>query len=183
MGELNGIETARQLVEKNSQVQIIFCSTSNAYAAESYDVAALRYLIKPISEEKLFQTLDRYFQVHTTLRTLTYKQNRVDESVYLSDILWVEADGHQSIIHTKKKDIVTRTSFAKIGEQLLGNDFVKPIRYAIVSLKEVSAIPTDVLLLSDGTSVPISRDLRTEMKTAYSGYKMRELLNRGGGQR
>lgn len=180
MGELNGIETAKKLVQDNPNTQIIFCSTSNVYAAESYDVSALRYFIKPISKEKLFGTLDRFFHVHTSLRTLTYKQNRMDESVYLADILWVEADGHRSILHTRKGDIVTRTPFAQICDQLKDADFVKPIRYAFVSLQFIASIPTDVLILTDGTEVPISRDQRPAMKKAFSDYKMRKLLQKGG---
>lgn len=180
MGELTGIETARRLMQEHPKLQIIFCSTSNAYAAESYDVAALRYFIKPISQEKLFATLDRFFHVHTSLRTLTYKQNRMDESIYIADILWVEADGHKSILHTRKGQIVTRTSISQIAQQLQGADFVKPIRYALVSLGAVVQIPTDVLTLSDGSTVPISRDQRANMKQAFSDFKLRQLLRKGG---
>lgn len=180
MGELTGIETARRLIDEYPQMHIIFCSTSNAYAAESYDVSALRYFIKPISREKLFGTLDRFFYVHTSLRTLTYKQNRMDESIYLSELLWVEADGHKCILHTRKGEIVTRTSFAQIGEQLKDADYIKPIRYALVSLDAISTIPTDQLTLSDGSVVPISRDQRAAVKEAFTEYKMRKLMQRGG---
>lgn len=180
MGQLNGIEIAKRLVEEHPKLQIIFCSTSNAYAAESYDVSALRYFIKPISREKLFGTLDRFFHVHTSLRTLTIKQNRMDETVYLSDILWVEADGHNCIIHTRKGNIVTRTPITQIHEQLKGADFVKPIRYALVSLGAVATIPTEVFTLIDGETVPISRDQRGEMKKAFSEYKLRKMLQKGG---
>ena len=180
MGELTGIETARKLVQTHPKLQIIFCSTSNAYAAESYDVAALRYFIKPISREKLFATLDRFFHVHTSLRTLTYKQNRIDESIYISDILWVEADGHKSILHTRNGDIVTRTNISQIAQQLQDADFVKPIRYALVALGAVTQIPTDVLILSDGSTVPISRDQRANIKQAFSDFKLRQLLRKGG---
>lgn len=180
MGELTGIQTARQLMEEHPKLQIIFCSTSNAYAAESYDVAALRYFIKPIAREKLFATLDRFFHVHTSLRTLTYKQNRMDEHIYIAEILWVEADGHRSILHTKKGDIVTRTSFNQICDQLKDADFIRPIRYALVSLEAVTTIPTDELTLVDGSTVPISRDLRAEMKKAFMDYKMRVLMRKGG---
>ncbi len=180
MGELTGIETARKLIETYPQMHIIFCSTSNAYAAESYDVSALRYFIKPISREKLFDTLDRFFHVYTSLRTLTYKQNRMDESIYLSELLWVEADGHKCILHTRKGEIVTSTSFAQIGEQLKDVDFVKPIRYALVSLNAISRIPTDELTLKDGTTVPISRDQRAAVKKSFSEYKMRKLMQKGG---
>lgn len=180
MDELTGIETAHKLIERNPKLQIIFCSTSNAYAAESYDVSALRYFIKPISREKLFATLDRFFHVHTSLRTLTVKQNRVDESIYVTDILWVEADGHKSVIHTNRGDVVTRTPFAQICQQLLDADFVKPIRYGLVSLQAVASVPTDVFTLTDGSTVPISREQRSAMKRLFADYKMRALLKRGG---
>lgn len=180
MGELTGIQTARRLVQEHPKLQIIFCSTSNAYAAESYDVSALRYFIKPISREKLFGTLDKFFHVHTSLRTLTVKCNRIDESIYLTDILWVEADGHKCIIHTAKNEVVTRTPFSQITQQLEGADFVKPIRYALVALQAIATIPAEVITLTDGTQIPVSRDLRGEMKKAFSDYKMRMLLKKGG---
>lgn len=180
MGQLNGIETAKKLMADHPNLQIIFCSTSNAYAAESYDVSALRYFIKPISREKLFSTLDRFFHVHTSLRMLTFKQNRMDESVYLSEVLWVEADGHSSILHTKKGDIKTRTGISQIAEQLQGADFVKPIRYALVSLRYITEIPGEVITLADGAQIPVSRDQRAAMKKEFADYKMRSLLQKGG---
>lgn len=180
MGELNGIETAKVLIERNPGVQIIFCSTSNEFAAESYDVSALRYLTKPVHEDKFFTTLDRYFHAHTTLRTLTFKQNRMDEHVYLSQVLWIETGDHKCVIHTQKGDIVTRTSFAALCDQVKDANFVKPIRYALVSLDAVAAIPTDSFTLTDGSVIPISRELRSEMKKAFSDYKMKSLLKKGG---
>lgn len=180
MDQLNGIETAKRIMQSKPDMQIIFCSSSNAYASESYDVSALRYLTKPVEQAKLFHTLDRFFHVYTSLRTLTYKQDRMDEHVYLTDILWIEADGHRCIIHTRRGDISTRTTLTQCAEQLEGTDFVKPIRYALVSLQAVAAIPTDVMTLTDGSTVPISRDQRAAMKKAFSDFKMRKLLQRGG---
>lgn len=180
MDELNGIETAKRIMQSKPSMQIIFCSSSNAYASESYDVSALRYLTKPVERDKLFQTLDRFFNAYTSLQTLTYKQDRLDEHVYINEILWIEADGHRCIIHTRKGDISTRTTLAQCAEQLVNADFVKPIRYALVSLYAVAAIPTDILTLIDGSTVPISRDQRAAMKKAFSDFKMRKLLQRGG---
>lgn len=180
VGRRNGIEVAKEILVRNPGAQIIFCSTSNAFAAESYDVAALRYLIKPVSEEKLFHTLDRYFHAHTTLRTLTFKQNRMDEHIYVADVIWIEAGDHKSIIHTRDGDITTRTTIAQLLEQLDGMDFIRPIRYALVPLKAVVTIPNDTLTLVDGTVIPISRDQRAAVKKAYTDHKMKQLLQKGG---
>lgn len=180
MGGITGFEAAKKLAAEHPSLQIIFCSTSDAYAVESYDVSALRYFIKPINREKLFGTLDRFFHVHSSLRTLKFKRNRLDESVFLSEILWIEADGHRSILHTRKGDIITSTSFTQLCEQLDTADFVKPIRYALVSLQYVAAIPSDVFTLVNGAGVPISRDQRAAMKKAFTDFKMKKLLQKGG---
>ena len=179
MARLTGIQVAKLLIQRNPGVQIIFCSTSNEFAAESYDVNALRYLIKPVQEDKFFAVLNNFFHAHKNIRTLTFKVNRMDESIYLSDIIWIEADGHRCIIHTRDGDIATRTALSQLEAQLEGADFVHPIRYALVSLGAVAAIPTEVLELVNGEQIPISRDQRSGIKHAYTSYKMKSLLKKG----
>lgn len=73
------------------------------------------------------------------------------------------------MIHTRNGSI--QTEFKQLCQQVEDADFVKPIRYAMVSLKAITAIPTDVLTLCDGTQIPVSRGMRADMK---------ELLKRGG---
>lgn len=179
MAKLTGIQVAKQLIQKNPGIQLIFCSTSNEFAAESYDVNALRYLVKPIQEDKFIAVLNHFFHAHKNIRTLTFKVNRMDEQVYLSDILWIEADGHRCIIHTREEDIVTRTSLSQLEAQLEGADFIHPIRYALVSLAAVSTIPGEDLVLTNGEVIPVSRDQRTSVKRAYTDYKMKSLLKKG----
>lgn len=181
MGDLSGIETARRLCEEHPNMQIIFCSSSNAYAAESYEVSALRYLTKPLQADKFHAALDRFFRIKSALRTLTFKVSRMDEQVYLDRILWIETRDHKCIIHTLDGDFETRTTFQQLLSQLEGADFVKPIRYALVSLRAVSAIPSDVFTLKNGETIPISRDLRARMRTAFADFKMKQMLSRGGG--
>lgn len=181
MNELNGIETAHKLRSIHPGVQIIFCSTSREYAADSYDVSALHYLIKPISEEKFFAVLDRFFHAYESCKTVVYKSNRLDEALLVSDILWLEAGkDHRTIIHTKDGEVVTRTTMSEFASQLETADFVKPIRFALVNLDAVVTLPADEFRLVDGTTVPIARDKKSEMKQAYTNYKMKTMLKKGG---
>ncbi len=181
MGELNGIQTAEAIREKNNTVQIIFCSTSREFAADSYDVAALHYLIKPINEQKLFGALNVFFTAYNKCKTVTYKSNRLDETIFASDILYLESGkNHKTIIHTANEEIITRTTVNEILAQVQTENFVSPIRYAIVNMAAVAALPTDVLILTDGTQIPIAREKRAEIKKLYTSYKMRTLLQKGG---
>ena len=58
MPELSGIDTGRRLRALGKGGEIIYLTSSNDFAADSYDVRAFFYLLKPVNEGKLFQVLD-----------------------------------------------------------------------------------------------------------------------------
>ena len=171
MGGLNGIDTAKELLHIHPKGKIIFCSSSNEFAEESYDVEAFRYLVKPISMEKLSQCLDRFFQLNADKKVLEYKYQRTNRMMLLKDVVWIEAAGRHSIIHTEKEQIETNTSLAEFTEKLMSTDFVKPIRYALVALKAVKEVTADTLVLSDGTEIPVSREKRKEIQEAFMQFQ------------
>lgn len=179
MGELNGMDTAKKLIQENKTTQIIFYSTSYEYAAESYDVSALYYLVKPAKKEKTFEVLDKFFSAYMSLKTITVKVGRTEEDVYISEIISVESNNHKCIIHTKTEDIEVSMQLSKLEEMLEPYDFIKPLRYALVSLKEVTAIPTDVVKLTDGTVYSVSRKEREKVKQAFNDYKWKAMFGKG----
>ena len=178
MDGINGMETAKKLLARNSRIQIVFQSTSTEFAVEAFDVEALHYMIKPVNKEKVFGILDRFMESISSLRTVRVKIGRMEEDVYLDDILYVEADGKKSNIHTKKGRISVSMPVAELAEILPKKEFCRPIRWALVSLKEVVAIPTDVLKLSDGTEIGISRMKRKEIQEAFADYSWRNTRRR-----
>ena len=58
-GALNGIGTAERLRALDSRVKLVFVTTSNDFASESYAVRADGYLLKPISRKALEGLLGR----------------------------------------------------------------------------------------------------------------------------
>lgn len=178
MDGINGMETAKTLISRNSRVQIVFQSTSTEYAAEAFDIEALHYIVKPVGKEKLFNILDRFFDSVYSLRTVNVKVGRLEESIYISDILYVEADGKRAKVHTKKGVVDVSMSVADLEECLPANEFCRPIRWALVSMREIVAMPTDVLKLSDQTEIPISRLKRKEIQDTFANYSWRSTRRR-----
>ncbi len=178
MGGINGMDTARTLFRENTRTKIVFCSASETYGVQSYDVRAMRYLVKPVDEKRLFDVLDDFFHIYTTLKTITVRVDRVEESIYVNDIIWLESDNHNCIIHTAERDYVTRSTFAQLAEKLPAADFFKPVRYAMISFRAITAIPSDKLVLSDGTVIPLPKDSRASVKRAYMDYQWKTLSER-----
>ena len=59
MGAMDGVSLAKRVRKDNEAVQIVFVTGYSDYIAEGYEVAALHYLMKPVSEGKLFAVLNR----------------------------------------------------------------------------------------------------------------------------
>lgn len=55
----SGIEVARVLKEADDPPQLVFTTAYDEYAVEAFKLAAVDYLLKPISEDRFNKTLDR----------------------------------------------------------------------------------------------------------------------------
>lgn len=181
MDKLNGMETAKKLIAENRNVQVIFCSTSAEFAAESYDVSALYYLLKPLDKEKFFVVLDKFFAGIASLKTITVKSGRTEETIYINDIIYVESSNHKSIIHTTGGAVTVNNSMTELEKILAPYDFIRPIRYAIISLKEIVNIPSDTITVSNGAVFSISRKEREHVKQAFTDYKWKVMFGKQGG--
>ena len=54
----NGMEAAKEIRRYDTAVRIIFLTSSQEFAVDSYKVGAFFYQLKPILEESLFRLLD-----------------------------------------------------------------------------------------------------------------------------
>lgn len=59
MPGLSGLELAEHIMDLNVDTQIIFLTAYNQYAIEAFEVHALDYILKPLTEERLKKTLVR----------------------------------------------------------------------------------------------------------------------------
>ena len=167
MQGMNGIETAQQLIERNGKTSIILCSSSNEYASESYDIGAIRYLLKPISQEKFYRSLDVFFEKYADKDPILYRSMRLEHSISKRNVLWIEAQGKKSIIHTINEAIETTNAFSEYIKLTDSGEFIRPIRYAIVRKSVVSKWQGKELILTDGTQIPVSRTYRKEMEKVF----------------
>ena len=68
MEDLTGVETAKAIRKTDEQVKIVFITTSNEFASESYEVRAEDYLIKPFDGRRMNKIIDRFFRKTKKLR-------------------------------------------------------------------------------------------------------------------
>lgn len=180
MDRLTGMETARRIRETDSNVLIVFATSSNEFASESYEVNACYYLHKPFGKERVQAMLDRLGLEELELRRpLTLPGGR---KIPLRCIVYADFASHCVTLHCKTgEDITIRMPFSDFEPQLCGYPFFfSPCKGVIVNFHEVVRQGADTFVLSNGDSVPISRRRAREVREAYSAFCF-DRLRKGGG--
>ncbi|MGO4945513.1 LytR/AlgR family response regulator transcription factor [Blautia sp. Sow4_E7] len=182
MGNLNGMETAKKIIQMNDKIQIVFASTSIDFAAEAFNIDALHYMVKPIEKAQIYHILDKFFENYYLIRTVEVKVGRLKESIYLSDILYIEAKGKKTLIHLKSDILEASQSLAEMAQILPEGDFCMPIRWALVSMREIVSISSEKLKLTDQTELPVSHGKRDEVKKAFADFRWADMRKRMRGR-
>jgi two-component system LytT family response regulator len=87
------------------------------------------------------------------------------------EIEWIEADDYYAAVHARGRRLLLRESLASLEERLDPAVFVRAHRSAIVNLDRVRELRIGsagemLLVLSDGTRVPVSRRRREQVAAA-----------------
>ena len=101
MPALTGMEAAKAIREKDTGCQLVFTTTSEDHALESYGVYAAGYLLKPYTQGQLDETVDWCLENISPLAQaieIIFERERVQ--VLLGEIVYIEVFGREAIFHT-----------------------------------------------------------------------------------
>lgn len=156
MPGMNGVELAKRLRAGNKLVQIAFITGYSEYIAEGYEVAALHYLLKPVSPEKLFSTLDRAMErLKTDGRKLVIETSAETALLPIYEIRYIEVIKNYITIHADSDYTVKKTLKEIEGE--LDERFLRVGRSYIVNLRFISRVTRTEIFLRGGEMVPLPR--------------------------
>lgn len=162
MPDLNGIEFLKSL---NKKPQTIFTTAYREFALDGFEVEAVDYLLKPITFERFFKSIDR------VLRNLK-KENEDDFVIFRSDgfnrkvlikhILYCESIGNDIKIVLRNDVLsVSKTSISELAENLSNQGFLRIHRSFMINKSQVTAISNNDVLI-EKISIPVGRSFRKE---------------------
>jgi len=106
MPRINGLELAELILSIDPSIHIVFVTAFSEYAVQAFELNAIDYIIKPVDENRLEQTIDR-------IKLVNRKQQ--DELTPSDKILHIQLCNEFSIvIDNQKRDYIKwRTAKAK----------------------------------------------------------------------
>lgn len=173
MKEIDGIGLAKEVRKYSKDTQIVFVTGYDKYISDGYDVAALHYLMKPVSFEKISEVLSRAAEnLGKTSPAILINANGENVKLLLSDIYCIEAVGHTLKITCTDGDITVNQSLSSFKSNI-GNDFISTHRSFIVNLEHIKRISKTDVILDNGKSVPVSRRMYEDIYKAFVAYYRR----------
>lgn len=179
MPGFTGIEAARAIRGFDKTSPILFLTSSPEFALESYSVKAINYVLKPISKEKLFFTLDEVLEqieIEKEEATVIVKSNEGIQKIRISNLVFAEVIGRNVFYHLRSgKVIECSEAFSSVCDHLLNYGcFIKPHRSYLVNMQYVDTIKNYQLILQTLSSIPVAQGKAKEIKQQYLNYQMEE---------
>ncbi len=169
MGRMSGVELARKIRQENSSVQIVFVTGYMEYIAQGYDVEALHYLLKPVTEEKLWAVLDRaQLRMKAREKELCLSVPEGTVRIPLREIRYLEVARNYVTICGLEPCTVKKT--LNELEKELDESFFRTGRSYIVNLHFVRKITRTQVILKDGRELPLSRKFYDQINRAMIHY-------------
>ena len=165
MKHLDGMSAAEKIRKQDSDVVIIFITTTVQYAVQGYSVGALGYVLKPVPYTALEQLLDKAIQRVKAKKEHVYIRVSVDDQQIRLDcdqIEYMESQRNNVLIHTKNQVYTTAGPLKKYEELLGEHGFSKCHNAYLVNLGMVEAVKKEEVVLGSGDNLPISRARKKE---------------------
>lgn len=176
MKEMNGMELARKVRERDPEAVLVFVTSDPGFALEGYEVDAYRYLMKPVREDKLFEVL-AYCRTRESVegQSVLLKSEGEMCRIMRKNILYMEARGHYVELHLcGQEPLIVKVGFADILNEInAGSEaLVKIHRSYAVNPGHVARIGRTDCCLIDGERLPVSKSAYQHLNEKFIQYHL-----------
>lgn len=154
MPAMDGLEAARHLSGMDTPPAVIFTTAYGEYALEAFSTKATGYLMKPIRQEQLLQSLEQARSLNRVQRLEMLEQREGAKSnrrhicarmrgnlelIPIEDVVYFQADQKYVTVRHKKGEVIIEESLKSL-ETDLADRFIRIHRNALVSKTAIAGL-------------------------------------------
>ncbi len=153
---ISGLALAKKVRETNKDCYIIFTTGHLEYAIVAYKLKTFDYLPKPITAERLEDTILRLFEDMAGGKKKYIKIDNKNTMIDENEIQYIKRDGMKLVFHTENKDYDAYTSFNKIQDELPSN-FVRCHKSFVANVNKIVNVEpvTNTIFFANNSSCDI----------------------------
>lgn len=153
---------------------VVITSAFREFAADSYEINVLDYLVKPIPFPRFIKCIDK-LQAEFNLKNNLKSDSQSDPYIFvkvdkkmikinLNQILFIEGMKEYVKIITKDKTFITHRSLSSLSEELSEANFIRVHKSYTIGIDKVDFIEGNRIQINNHT-IPIGRNFIKEVKT------------------
>jgi len=171
MPKLKGFEFLKTLP---SPPKVIVTTAYKEYAIEGYELNIVDYLLKPFGFERFLKAINKTFANASAQQPSISAQNaKVSNRIFLrsnkkyiqveiNNILYIEASGNYTIIHTVAEPITIREKVSTVSELLPKDTFLQVHKSFAVAVKHIDSIEGNRIIIQENI-IPVGKTYKTNI--------------------
>jgi DNA-binding LytR/AlgR family response regulator len=170
----NGMDVAKEIRQYDTNMKIIFLTSSPEFAVESYSVGAYFYQLKPIWEESFFRLMDAVLAECEKKKknSLILRSKDGITRIDLQQLEYCEVLGRKLLFHLENGAVLEGAgSLDDLAGQLMQYcNFFRPHRSFLVNMEYIQNISSRSIKMVNDAVIPIPHGKCSEIKNTYMEY-------------
>lgn len=170
----NGIHVAKEIRKYDSNLKIIFLTSSAEFAVESYTVGAYFYQMKPVEEKSFFALMDAVTEdcEREQAASLIIRTKNGIARIELNKLEYCEVIGRTLLFHLENGEVLESTgSLDKLCSELKQyKNFLRPHRSFLVNMEYIRNISSRTISMNCQSEIPVPHGKYSDIKNLYLEY-------------
>lgn len=157
-----------------NKTKVIITTAFREFAAESYDLDVLDYLVKPIPLPRFIKCINKITTEYNLKNNIKVETTKGDSHIFIKvdkkmmkinieEILFVEGMKEYIKVVTPDKTYITHKSLTSLSEELSADRFLRIHKSYVIALNKVKSIEGNRIQIQSYT-IPIGRNYSKEVK-------------------
>lgn len=157
-----------------NKTKVIITTAFREFAAESYDLDVLDYLVKPIPLPRFIKCINKITTEYNLKNNIKIDVTKGDSHIFIKvdkkmvkinieEILFIEGMKEYIKVVTPDKTYITHKSLTSLSEELPGDRFLRIHKSYVIALNKVKSIEGNRIQIQSYT-IPIGRNYSKDVK-------------------
>lgn len=171
LGEYNGIQVAAKIKVTHPYIKIIFVTGHINYAEDIFAVEPVYFIVKPISQARVLEALDKVYGIiqNENSQTIKIKNKQGIFKIKTSSIHYMESNKRIVYVYDAEQIWEVQVQLNELSKEL-PNNFLRCHQSYMVNMDMIKTFTSNGIELQSGKIIPISRLKYSEAKIKFLNY-------------
>ena len=167
----SGLELAESIRKINKNAYIVFTTAHLEYVMIAYKFKTFDYLAKPITYDRLEDTVKRLIDDINGLPKQYIKIDNKNTIIDESEIQYIKRDGMKLLFHTSSRDYDTYSSFNKFQDKLPKN-YIRCHKSYIANISQIKDVDpvSGIITFKDNSTCEIGPKYKLQLMEVLKEY-------------